>query len=108
MGLPSLQAMVMGGGWVFPFFARLLQGGGGLENCLGGRGGGQGCGRAFLSRTSGLLYALQIQQKKRIKSEVASVLCYVVHCCGVLWSCNVCNGVMWCGVVGFAGVCCGG
>ena len=36
---------------------------------------------------------------KVIFSEVAGVPCYVVHCSGVLWSCNLCSGVMWCGVV---------
>ena len=39
MGLPSLQAMGVGGG-VFPGFARLLWGAG-LESCWGRGGGGQ-------------------------------------------------------------------
>ena len=58
MGLPSLQAMGVGGGG-FPCFARLLWEGG-LESCWG-RGAVRGVGGcSFLSFTGGLFYALKI------------------------------------------------
>ena len=57
MGLPSLQAMGVGGA----FLARHVcsRGGGGVESCWGPVGGGsQGCGGcSFLSFTRGLFYA---------------------------------------------------
>ena len=84
MGLPSLQALVGGGGGVVAFVTHFQEG---LENYLG-RGGGLNSGvwEGVLFFVSQVVFIGFFFYIRLTNCNFKLQVCHVVQCCGVLWS----------------------